>query len=94
MHLFNTRLRTLAVHKAGKPGIRKLRRAMEKMGTTPETTAMIGDQVFTDMWCGHRAGLLCIMTAPICARDQLVTKVKRGAERQVMKVYFRKYRGK
>ncbi len=55
---------------------------------------MIGDQVFTDMWCGHRAGLLCIMTAPICARDQLVTKVKRGAERQVMKVYFRKYRGK
>ena len=94
VHLFNTRLRTLAVHKAGKPGIRKLRRAMEKMGTTPETTAMIGDQVFTDMWCGHRAGLLCIMTAPICARDQLVTKVKRGAERQVMKVYFRKYGGK
>lgn len=31
------------------------------------------------------------MTAPICNRDQLITKVKRGAERQVMKVYFKKY---
>lgn len=91
VHLFNQSLGTLAVHKAGKPGIKKLKRAMEIMGTTPDSTAMVGDQVFTDMWCGHRAGLFCIMTAPICDRDQLVTKVKRGAERQVMKVYFKKY---
>lgn len=84
-------LEQLAIHKGGKPGIKKLNRAMEIMGTTPKTTAMVGDQVFTDMWCGHRGGLLCIMTAPICNRDQLITKVKRGAERQVMKVYFKKY---
>ncbi len=91
VHLFNQRLKALAVHKAGKPGIKKLNRAMKIMGTEPDSTAMVGDQVFTDMWCGHRAGLFCIMTAPICNRDQLVTKVKRGAERQVMKAYFRKY---
>lgn len=91
VHLFNRNLGALAIHKAGKPGIKKLRRAMEIMGTEPNSTAMVGDQVFTDMWCGHRAGLFCIMTAPICDRDQLVTKVKRGAERQVMQVYFRKY---
>lgn len=90
VRLFNRRLRALAVHKAGKPGVRKLRRALEKMGVAPEEAAMVGDQVFTDMWCGHRAGLLCIMTAPICGRDQLVTKVKRGAERQVMKVYWKR----
>lgn len=91
VQLFNRRLGALAIHKGGKPGIKKLNRAMEIMGTTPKTTAMVGDQVFTDMWCGHRGGLLCIMTAPICNRDQLITKVKRGAERQVMKVYFKKY---
>ncbi|MBR4015254.1 MAG: YqeG family HAD IIIA-type phosphatase [Anaerotignum sp.] len=91
VHLFNRKLGVLAIHKSGKPGIKKLRRAMEIMGTTPESTALVGDQVFTDMWCGHRAGLTCIMTAPICNRDQLVTKVKRGAERQVMRIYFRKY---
>lgn len=91
VHLFNEKLGALAIHKAGKPGIKKLNRAMEIMGTTPYSTAMVGDQVFTDMWCGHKAGLLCVMTAPICNRDQLITKVKRGAERQVMKVYFKKY---
>lgn len=91
VRLFNRGLRALAVHKAGKPGVRRLRRAMEKMGVAPEETAIVGDQAFTDMWCGHRAGLFCIMTAPICNRDQLVTKVKRGAERMVMKVYFKKY---
>lgn len=91
VHLFNQKLGVLAIHKAGKPGIKKLRRAMQIMGTSPDSTAMVGDQVFTDMWCGHRAGLFCIMTAPICSRDQLITKVKRGAERQVMRTYFKKY---
>ena len=76
---------------AGKPSRKGLFAAMEHMGTDVSSTAAVGDQVFTDMWCGHRGGLLCIMTAPICNRDQLITKVKRGAERQVMKVYFKKY---
>lgn len=87
--LFNKKLRVLYVHRAGKPGIKKLKGAMEKLGTDPGTTAMVGDQIFTDMWCGHRAGLLCIMTAPVCNRDQLVTKVKRGIERMIMKVYWK-----
>lgn len=87
---FNRPLGALAIHKAGKPATAKLRRAMAYMGSTPASTAIVGDQVFTDMWCGHRAGLYCIMTAPICDRDQLITKVKRGAERWVMRRYFRK----
>ena len=91
VHLFNRKLGVLAIHKGGKPGVKKLRRAMEIMGTDAKSTAMVGDQVFTDMWCGHNADLYCIMTAPICNRDQLITKVKRGAERQVMKVYFKTY---
>ncbi|KXL54454.1 mitochondrial PGP phosphatase [Anaerotignum neopropionicum] len=90
--LFNKNLKTLAVHKAGKPGVRKLRLALEKLELSAKNTAMIGDQIFTDMWCGHRAGLTCILTAPICNRDQLVTKVKRGLEKQVLKVYFKRNR--
>ena len=87
--LFNQKLKVLAVHKAGKPGIKKLRKAISAMKLTEIETAMIGDQVFTDMWSGHNAGLYCIMTAPICNRDQFVTKIKRGLERQVMKIYFK-----
>lgn len=90
--LFNKNLKTLAVHKAGKPGVRKLRLALKKLELSAKNTAMIGDQIFTDMWCGHRAGLTCILTAPICNRDQLVTKVKRGLEKQVLKVYFKRNR--
>ena len=86
---FNQKLKVLAVHKAGKPGIKKLRKAISAMKLTEIETAMVGDQVFTDMWCGHNAGLYCIMTAPICNRDQFVTKIKRGLEKQVMKIYFK-----
>ena len=88
---FNRKIRALAVHRAGKPGVRKLKEALRRMNVTPQEAAMVGDQVFTDMWCGHRAKMFCIMTKPICARDQLVTRVKRGAERWVMKRYFRLY---
>ncbi len=89
VRLFNKNLRTLAVHKAGKPGVKKLRRALEKLELSPEHTAIVGDQVFTDMWCGHRAGLTCILTAPICNRDQLITKIKRGAEKLILREYFK-----
>ena len=86
---FFAMLKKQGFHKAGKPGIKKLRKAISAMKLTELETAMIGDQVFTDMWCGHNAGLYCIMTAPICDRDQFVTKIKRGLERQVMKIYFK-----
>lgn len=86
---FNKPLRALAVYRSNKPGISKLMRALKALGTAPSSAAMIGDQIFTDMFCGHRAGLYCIMTAPICKRDQLVTKVKRGAERVLMKQFFK-----
>ncbi len=87
---FNQKLRALAVHKAGKPGTKKLKKAMSLMCTDAGSTAMVGDQIFTDMWCGHRAGLFCVMTAPICNRDQFVTWIKRGVERKFMKLYFRR----
>ncbi len=90
VHRFNRPLHTLAVHKAGKPSAKKLKRALAKLQLAPSEAAMVGDQVFTDMWCGHIGGLYAIMTAPICERDQLITKVKRGLERQVMRVYFKK----
>ena len=62
------------------------------MGTDISSTAIVGDQVFTDVWCGHNAGMLSIMTAPICGRDQFVTKIKRPLEKIVMAFYFRRKR--
>ena len=88
---FNRPLKALAIHRAGKPGTHKLKKALRAIGVQPEEAAMVGDQVFTDMWCGRKAGLYCIMTAPICSRDQWITKIKRGMERMVMKLFFKRY---
>lgn len=88
--IFNRKIGAFAYWKAGKPGTKMLVKAMKDMGTTPKSTAMVGDQVFTDVWCGHNAGMLSIMTAPICKRDQLITKVKRPLEKVVMMFYFRR----
>ncbi|MCD8036582.1 MAG: YqeG family HAD IIIA-type phosphatase [Clostridiales bacterium] len=91
--IFNRKIGAYAYWKAGKPGIKMLQTAMADMGTDSLSTAMVGDQVFTDVWCGHNAGMLSIMTAPICNRDQLITKVKRPPEKIIMAMYFR-YRRK
>ena len=90
--IFNKKIGAYAYWKAGKPGIKTLEKAMKDMGSNRASTVMVGDQIFTDMWCGHNAGLLCVMTAPICNRDQFVTKIKRPLEKLIMSFYFRRKR--
>ena len=50
---------------AGKPKTPSFYRAMERMGVTREQTAIIGDQVFTDVLGGNRAGVSAILVEPI-----------------------------
>ncbi len=90
VEFFNRNLGVFTIHKAGKPGIKKLKQAMIKFGVNKNNAAIIGDQVFTDMYCAHRAGILAVYTMPICKRDQIVTKVKRGAENIVLNIYKKK----
>lgn len=50
---------------AGKPRTGGFRRAMERMGVGPAQTAIVGDQIFTDVWGGNNAGVLTLMVRPI-----------------------------
>ena len=50
---------------AGKPKTPSFYRAMEQMGVTKEQTAIVGDQVFTDVLGGNRAGVSAILVEPI-----------------------------
>ena len=50
---------------AGKPKTPSFLRAMEQMGVTREQTAIVGDQVFTDVLGGNRAGISAILVRPI-----------------------------
>ena len=50
---------------AGKPGTGSFIKAMEQMGAALEQTALVGDQVFTDVLGANRAGVMSILVAPI-----------------------------
>lgn len=50
---------------AGKPGTGSFYKAMEQMRVAKEQTAIIGDQIFTDVLGGNRAGVTTILVKPI-----------------------------
>jgi HAD superfamily phosphatase (TIGR01668 family) len=68
------------VAKAQKPRRRSFRKAMEIMSTAPGQTAVIGDQLFTDILGGNRMGLLTILVTPISRREFFGTRLMRLVE--------------
>jgi HAD superfamily phosphatase (TIGR01668 family) len=50
---------------AGKPRRGSFLRAMEQQGCTPEQTAIVGDQIFTDILGGNRSGITTLLVRPI-----------------------------
>ena len=78
------------VYKAGKPSKKGYEDAMKIMGTTPETTICIGDQLFTDIWGANKAGIETILTKPIDKKEEIQIVLKRRLEWFVLKAYHRK----
>ncbi len=58
-----------------KPFTGGVRRAMRLIGSTPRTTAMIGDQVMTDILAGNRAGLHTIWVQKIAEAESIFTRI-------------------
>jgi HAD superfamily phosphatase (TIGR01668 family) len=85
--MFNQQLNYIAIHKAGKPKLSGINNIMSQMGAIPNKTAIIGDQIFTDIWCGNRKGITTILTRPIANRDEFTVKLKRGLESLVVKSF-------
>lgn len=85
---FSDRLPVPAIHRAGKPRRGGFRRAMELMGTTPAETAVVGDQVFTDILGGNRLGLHTILVVPISKKEFVGTRLVRQIER-ILLAYLR-----
>ena len=53
------------VARAGKPNPRAMRTVMAELGKGPEETALMGDQIFTDVLAANRAGALSILVRPL-----------------------------
>ena len=84
---FNKNLSYNAVHKAGKPKSRGINKALDLIKAKPENTVIVGDQVFTDVWCGNRHNIYTVLVKPIADRDEFTVKIKRGIEKIVVKKY-------
>ena len=89
---FNRGMGLHAVHRAGKPGPLGLRKALRLLRAGPRETALIGDQVFTDVLCGNIWGLYTILVRPVSGRDEFSVRLKRGIEKQVIRMYKKKWR--
>ena len=79
-----------AVHNSLKPSRRAFIAAMRLMGTNPSETAVVGDQVFTDIYGGNRLNLYTIFITPINVRDGWFVKFKRPLEKWVLKSFREK----
>ena len=91
---FNESLGFPAFPDSGKPFKKACRAAMEAMGSTPETTAIIGDQVFTDVLAGRNAGLAAaFLVKPIKDKTNLFFRAKRALEIPVLKKYKKMHGG-
>lgn len=62
-------------------------RAMKKYNFNRKNTAIVGDQIFTDILGGNFVGLHTILLTPIKLEDTAGFRFKRNLERLVFKIY-------
>ena len=68
-----------------KPLKKYLKMACADMGVSPENTALVGDQLFTDIYGGNRLRMLTILVKPISDKDVGFVRFKRNFERMILK---------
>ncbi len=68
------------VARAAKPGPWAFRRAMTLMGTGPAETALIGDQLFTDILGGNLLGMQTVLVDPLSINEFPTTRLVRRVE--------------
>lgn len=90
--LFNESIGLVTYSKAKKPLKKNVLNAMAAIGTSRENTVLMGDQVFTDVWAAHNAGIRAILVPPIRDKRDLFTRFKRLLEIPILKKYQRKQR--
>lgn len=78
---------------SAKPLSLGIRKAMKALGAQKHNTAMVGDQVFTDVIGGHLKGLMSIMVLAIKEEDALRFRLKRNFEKKFVDEYIKKNGG-
>ncbi len=89
--VFNLTLGCPAFPDSGKPFKKSCQKALNAMGLSGSETAIIGDQVFTDVLAGWNSRLkLAILVKPIKDKTSFFFRFKRFLEKPVLWKYKRK----
>lgn len=83
--VFSSKLGIMAIGDAMKPSASGFERAANHLAVNIDECAVIGDQIFTDILGGNRAGMFTILVEPVSNREPWWVKIKR-----VFEVPFRK----
>ncbi|MBR5817117.1 MAG: YqeG family HAD IIIA-type phosphatase [Clostridia bacterium] len=87
--IFNEELGLVAYSKSGKPSKKNVLKALSDIGISPDEAIFMGDQIFTDVWAAHNAGIRAILVPPIKDKRDPLTRLKRLLEKPVLKKYER-----
>lgn len=68
-----------------KPSAKPFILAVEKLQLKNEEIAVVGDQIFTDVWGGNRQNMTTILVNPVCNKENYFVKFKRLLEKPVLK---------
>ncbi|MGQ9557702.1 MAG: YqeG family HAD IIIA-type phosphatase [Desulfurispora sp.] len=83
------------IHRAIKPRKKPFRKAMRLLGVTPQQTAVVGDQIFTDILGGNRLGLYTILVTPLPGKEYWATQlISRRLEKIVLALYRHRLTGR
>jgi HAD superfamily phosphatase (TIGR01668 family) len=86
---FNEKIGNPYIHHAKKPSSAGFQKGMMLMGTTPQNTFLVGDQLFTDVWGASNARIYCILVKPINPKEKWSIVLKRVLEKVVLFFYKR-----
>ena len=74
-----------AYHRSAKPLPFRIRRIVADFALSKEQVALVGDQIFTDIWGGNWAGVQTILVEPADAMEKnIFFRMKRALEKPII----------
>lgn len=75
------------VCRAKKPSQKCVSKILKDFGAKPREIAVVGDQLFTDIWFAKRAGMQSVLVAPVGEDILFGVKLKRLLEKPLLRRY-------
>ena len=77
-------------YRAKKPATEGMKKLLEKIILKAENSVIVGDQIFTDVWCGNKCGVYSVLVKQVSPKDELITAPKRPFEKNSVVLLFEK----